>query len=107
MDHSYRAVLSGNNGHKPRAAAAGLWSTTIPSLSRSLCCGLEDGNSRIFAFVDDLFFLAKIQETARKMNVKVEFVKTDKDLLEKHEAEWRRKAFADHLRPEQRQRQAA
>jgi len=43
----------------------------------------EDANSRIFAFVDDLFFLAKIQETARKMNVKVEFVKTDKDLLER------------------------
>ena len=36
--------------------------------------------TRIFAFVDDLFFLAKIQETARKMNVKVEFVKTEKDL---------------------------
>jgi len=33
--------------------------------------------------VDDLFFLAKIQETARKLNVKVEFVKTDKDLLER------------------------
>ena len=28
-------------------------------------------------------FLAKIQETARKMNVKVEFVKTDKDLTDK------------------------
>jgi DNA-binding NarL/FixJ family response regulator len=33
--------------------------------------------------VDDLFFLAKIQETARKMNVRVEFVKTDKDLTDK------------------------
>jgi CheY-like chemotaxis protein len=40
----------------------------------------EDATSRIFAFVDDLFFQAKIQETARKLNVKVEFVKTDKDL---------------------------
>ena len=39
--------------------------------------------ARIFAFVDDLFFLAKIQETARKMNVKVEFVKTEKDLYER------------------------
>ena len=39
--------------------------------------------ARIFAFVDDLFFLAKIQETARKMNVKVEFVKTEKDLTER------------------------
>jgi len=33
--------------------------------------------------VDDLFFVAKIQETARKLNVKVEFVKTDKDILER------------------------
>jgi DNA-binding NarL/FixJ family response regulator len=40
----------------------------------------SDAPARIFAFVDDLFFLAKIQETARKMNVKVEFVKTEKDL---------------------------
>ena len=49
----------------------------------SLAAGKEDTGSRIFAFVDDLFFLAKIQETARKMNVKVEFVKTDKDLLDR------------------------
>ena len=33
--------------------------------------------------MDDLFFLAKIQETARKLNVKVEFVKTEGDLQEK------------------------
>jgi CheY-like chemotaxis protein len=38
---------------------------------------------RIFAFIEDLFFLAKIQETARKLNVKVEFVKTDKDILDR------------------------
>ena len=43
----------------------------------------DDANSRIFAFVDDLFFQAKIQETARKLNVKVEFVKNEKDLLER------------------------
>ena len=43
----------------------------------------DSAPARIFAFVDDLFFLAKIQETARKMNVKVEFVKTDKELQEK------------------------
>ena len=41
------------------------------------------GPARIFAFVDDLFFLTKIQETGRKLNVKVEFVKTDKDLYER------------------------
>ena len=43
----------------------------------------EDAASRIFAFVDDLFFQAKIQETARKLNVKVEFVKSEKDLLDR------------------------
>ena len=43
----------------------------------------EDASSRIFAFVDDLFFAAKIQETARKLNVKVEFVKTEAELQER------------------------
>jgi DNA-binding response OmpR family regulator len=43
----------------------------------------ENAQPRIFAFVEDLFFAAKIQETARKLNVKVEFVKTDKDILER------------------------
>ena len=33
--------------------------------------------------IDDLFFQAKIQETARKLNVKVEFVKTEQDLTER------------------------
>jgi len=42
-----------------------------------------ESNSRIFAFIEDLFFMAKIQETARKLNVKVEFVKSDKDMMEK------------------------
>jgi len=36
----------------------------------------EDAGTRIFAFIDDLFFRTKVQETARKLNVKVEFVKT-------------------------------
>jgi DNA-binding NarL/FixJ family response regulator len=45
--------------------------------------GSDDASSRIFAFVDDLFFMAKIQETARKLNVKVEFVKSESDLREK------------------------
>lgn len=43
----------------------------------------EDANSRIFGFVDDLFFQAKIQETARKLNVKVEFVKSEQDLTDR------------------------
>ncbi|HZS99014.1 MAG TPA: hypothetical protein VFA40_19675 [Terriglobales bacterium] len=85
MDHSYRAVMGNNNGHgqkQNRGMRPGFAPTYQPPDPEPLPAR-EDANSRIFAFVDDLFFLAKIQETARKMNVKVEFVKTDKDLLER------------------------
>ena len=43
----------------------------------------QDAPARIFALVDDLFFLAKIQEVGRKLNVKVEFVKNEKDIAAK------------------------
>ena len=46
----------------------------------------EDGSTRILAFIDDLFFRTKVQDTARKLNVKLEFVKTEKDVLERLEA---------------------
>jgi hypothetical protein len=39
----------------------------------------EDAPTRIFCFIDDLFFQAKIQETSKKLGVKVEFVKNDKE----------------------------
>jgi PleD family two-component response regulator len=45
----------------------------------------QDAPTRIFAFIDDLFFVAKIQEISRKLNVKVEFVKSDKEIAEKTE----------------------
>ena len=87
MDHSYR-VANGNvadgppstipfqgNGHgayyndppPPRGAVA-------PAIA-------ADAPTKIFFFIEDLFFLAKIQEAARKLGVKVEFVKGDKDVL--------------------------
>ena len=43
----------------------------------------DDGITRIFAYVDDLFFVTKIGDTAKKLNVRVEFVKAGEDLLEK------------------------
>jgi len=86
MDHSYRTTLQGNNNGGQRRSNRGGMNPgrqfvqnepePLPSMSENL-------PARIFAFVDDLFFLAKIQETARKLNVKVEFVKTDKELYEK------------------------
>jgi CheY-like chemotaxis protein len=41
----------------------------------------EDAPTKIFFFIEDLFFNAKITETARKLGVKVAFVKNDKDAI--------------------------
>ena len=87
MDHSYRAALAGgnnSNGHKGGGRQRPGFATQYPQPEpEPLPAITEDTNSRIFAFIEDLFFMAKIQETARKLNVKVEFVKSDKDLMEK------------------------
>ncbi len=88
MDHSYRAAMAGgnnNNGHKGGRQRPG-FATQYPQPEPEplpVTSASEDANSRIFAFIEDLFFMAKIQETARKLNVKVEFVKSDKDLMER------------------------
>jgi hypothetical protein len=80
MDHSYR-VANGNVADGPPS--------TIPTASNGHSSGYypdvyaaqppapirEDAPTRIFCFIEDLFFLAKIQETARKLGVKVEFIK--------------------------------
>jgi CheY-like chemotaxis protein len=83
MDHSYRAALAGGNGPRPGRGRAGFGPAYAPPEPEPLPQQSEDANSRIFAFVDDMFFSAKIQETARKLNVKVEFCKAEKDLLER------------------------
>jgi hypothetical protein len=79
MDHSYRAVngnisdgpastiqitSNGANGH-----FQDVYVVPTPVAIRA------DAPTRIFCFIEDLFFLAKIQETARKLGVKVEFIK--------------------------------
>ncbi len=86
MDHSYRAAMAGgnNNGHRGGGRQRPGFSASYPQPEpEPLPTMNEDANSRIFAFIEDLFFMAKIQETARKLNVKVEFVKSDKDLMDK------------------------
>ena len=83
MDHSYRTVLGDNNGHRPGRGQRPGFVPAYQLADPEPLPAREDATPRIFAFVDDLFFLAKIQETARKLNVKVEFVKTDKDLLDR------------------------
>jgi len=87
MDHSYRAVngniadgppstiqLMGGNGH------GGSYYPDVYSAPAAAPVR-HDAPTRIFCFIEDLFFLAKIQETARKLGVKVEFVKGDKDAV--------------------------
>jgi hypothetical protein len=93
MDHSYR-IVNGNladgppstiqitnghggshysNGHNGHYADVNQAAPAVPVR--------ENAPTRIFCFIEDLFFQAKIQETARKLGVKVEFVKAEKDTV--------------------------
>lgn len=80
MDHNYRA---GDNGAKPQRGRPGFAATYRPAEPEPVPATAQNGIPRIFAFIDDLFFMAKIQETARKLNVMVEFVKTEKEMNER------------------------
>lgn len=89
MDHSYRAA-NGNMADGPPSTieyhnGSGQYHQGFhaepepPELPPAVL--REDAPVRIFCFIEDLFFLAKIQETARKLGVKVSFVKADKDIV--------------------------
>jgi CheY-like chemotaxis protein len=80
MDHSYR---SQGNGASMQGARFHNGVQATPNMEPLV--QRVDAPTRIFAFVEDLFFVAKIQEISRKLNVKVEFVKTDKDITDKTE----------------------
>jgi CheY-like chemotaxis protein len=76
-DHNYRTAENGNGARSGGGPGARFRHPELEALP-----GAHNGAPRIFAFVDDLFFLAKIQETARKLNVKVQFVKSEKEVLD-------------------------
>jgi len=91
MDHSYR-VVNGNTADAPYSSAEfrgngqnGHYQNghfAEPVSREAVVAPLrEDAPIRIYCFIEDLFFLAKIQETARKIGVKVAFVKADKDIV--------------------------
>jgi len=104
MDHSYRAA-NGNYSDAPPSTIElqrgftnvhyngngnGNFNADHASASRSLddlqgsasvATASENSPVRIYCFIDDLFFIAKIQETARKLGIKVAFVKNDKDTI--------------------------
>jgi hypothetical protein len=88
MDHSYRAV----NGNVADGPASTIQITSnghgsyYPEQYHAPAAPApvrHDAPTRIFCFIDDLFFQAKIQETSKKLGIKVEFVKgaTDKEIL--------------------------
>ncbi|MGC2400663.1 MAG: response regulator [Acidobacteriaceae bacterium] len=91
MDHSYR-VVNGNMADMPYSPSDsrgsgqnGVHANGHPgeAVSREPVVApiREDAPIRIYCFIEDLFFLAKIQEAARKIGVKVGFVKADKDIV--------------------------
>jgi hypothetical protein len=87
MDHSYRMV-NGNVSDGPPSTIQMMGNGhgsyyEDPYVPQPVVPIREDAPTRIFCFIEDLFFLAKIQETARKLGVKVEFVKGDKDSVAK------------------------
>ena len=87
MDHSYRNANGGNfNGAGPngRYRTPGYQQPYPVESEIQALSGTEEGSAnKIVCFVDDLFFLAKIQEVARKLGVRVEFAKADKDSLDR------------------------
>jgi hypothetical protein len=95
MDHSYRTVngnfadsppstIEAQGNYHPRGGGSrGYVGDSQPidySIGRPIPIA-EDAPTRIFFFIEDLFFNAKITETARKLGVKVAFIKNEKDAI--------------------------
>ena len=99
MDHSYRAVngnfadtppstieTHANGNYQGRSNGHGRSSYVSDSQPVDYSQGRtipipEGAPTRILFFIEDLFFIAKIQETARKLGVKVAFIKNDKEAI--------------------------
>jgi len=91
MDHSYRA--SGEFGDTPPSTIqlpgqgrrnghrhTGDSQPIDRSMPRPIPIP-EGAQTHIYFFIEELFFQAKIQETAKKLGVKVSFIKNDKDAV--------------------------
>jgi hypothetical protein len=85
MDHSYRQNQGDGNGNQGRYGNPNRPQQFFQAPNVEPLPLREDANTRIYAFIEDLFFVTKIQDTARKLNVKLEFVKTGEELLERVE----------------------
>ena len=85
MDHSYRQNTGGqySGGGQRFRGYQQRFHPPQPDVEPVPASVSADAPTRIVCVIDDLFFLAKVQETARKLNVKVDFVKSDKELLDR------------------------
>jgi hypothetical protein len=95
MDHSYRAVngnfadsppstIEAHGNYQPRGGGGRSYVSDSQPIDYSVGRPIpiaEDAPTRIYFFIEDLFFNAKITETARKLGVKVAFVKNEKDAI--------------------------
>ena len=94
MDHSYR-ISNGNVADPPHMQNHNYEFRGIPhsgfygeedvfSMPPGVTTAVrDDAPVRIYFFLEDLFFVAKIQEASRKLGVKVEFAKAEKETLAK------------------------
>jgi hypothetical protein len=95
MDHSYRGLdgetggppstinlhaNGGRGGHRGQHRHHGDSQPIDHSMPRPVPIP-EGAQTHIYFFIEELFFQAKIQETAKKLGVKVAFIKNDKDAL--------------------------
>jgi hypothetical protein len=95
MDHSYRAVngnfadsppstIEAHGNYQGRGGGGRSYVSDSQPIDYSVGRPIpipEDAPTKIFFFIEDLFFNAKITETARKLGVKVAFVKNEKDVI--------------------------
>jgi hypothetical protein len=95
MDHSYRTVngnvadggsmeyRGGHRGQSERDMPNGNIAARNPYLDgfETPIAVREDAPVRILCFIEDLFVVDKLQETAKKLGVKVGFLKADKDTI--------------------------
>jgi hypothetical protein len=87
MDHSYRTV-NGNVADSPPSTIEyrngnGSGYYLEPNARETPPPVREDAPTRIYLFIEDLFFFAKINETARKLGIKVAFVKNEPETIAK------------------------
>jgi CheY-like chemotaxis protein len=94
MDHSYRDgnvadaphYQQNRGGYRPVNGNLLPGSYAVPEIE-PVGTVRHDAPAGVFLFIDDLFFLAKINEVTKKLGIKVEFVKAVEPVLEAAEAE--------------------